>query len=76
MFFQADTINSILNCNVCENKMFDPRLLPCGKSVCHRCVDAIADTGKKRIECENCAKIHDIPDDGFPKILALQKIED
>ena len=36
MFFQADTINSILNCDVCESKMVDPRLLPCGKSVCHR----------------------------------------
>ena len=74
MFFQADAINIILNCEVCEHKMVDPRLLPCGKSVCHGCVDAIADKGKKRIECENCTKIHDIPDDGFPKSLALQKL--
>jgi hypothetical protein len=54
--------------------LVDPRLLPCSKSVCHRCVDAIADTDKKRIKCENCAKTHEIPDDGFLKILALQKI--
>jgi len=65
MFFQADAINSILICKICDNKMVDPRILPCGMSVCHRCVDLIADTNKKRIKCENCAKIHEIPDEGF-----------
>jgi len=74
MFFQADAINNVLICKICENKMVDPRLLPCGKSVCQRCVDAIADTDKKRIKCENCAKIHEIPDEGFPKNLALQEL--
>ena len=47
MFYQADKIDGILNCTVCDNKMVDPRLLPCGKSVCHQCVDVIADTDKK-----------------------------
>jgi len=65
MFFQADAINSILICKVCDNKIKDPRLLPCGRSVCHRCVDLIADTEKKRIKCQNCGKIHEIPDEGF-----------
>ena len=54
--------------------MVDPRLLPCGKSVCHRCVDILADTYKKRIKCENFGKTHEIPDDGFPKNLALQEL--
>jgi hypothetical protein len=74
MFYQADKIDSILICNVCENKMVDSRLLPCGKSVCHRCVDILADTGKKRIKCENCSKIHEIPEDGFPNNIALKKL--
>jgi uncharacterized protein YoxC len=74
MFYQAEKIDSILICKICENKMVDPRLLPCGKSVCHRCVDILADTDKKRIKCENCAKIHEIPEEGFPKILALQEL--
>jgi hypothetical protein len=74
MFYQADKIDSILICKICENKMVDPRLLPCGKSVCHRCVDILADTDKKKIKCQNCAKIHEIPDEGFPKILALQEL--
>jgi hypothetical protein len=74
MFYQADKIDSILICDVCKNKMVDPRILPCGKSLCHRCVDLLIDTEKKRIKCQNCAKIHEIPDDGFPKNLALQKL--
>jgi hypothetical protein len=65
MFFQADAINNILICKICDNKMVDPRLLPCGMSVCHRCVDIIAETDKKKIKCQNCAKIHEIPDEGF-----------
>jgi PHP family Zn ribbon phosphoesterase len=55
MFFQADAINKVLICKICENKMVDPRLLPCGMSVCHRCVDILADTDKKRIKCQNCS---------------------
>jgi hypothetical protein len=74
MFYQADKIDSILICKICENKMVDPRILPCGNSVCHRCVDILADTDKKRIKCQNCGKIHEIPDEGFPKILALQNL--
>jgi hypothetical protein len=54
--------------------MVDPRLLPCGKSVCHRCVDVKAYTDKKRIKCENCAKINEIPDEGFFKNLALEEL--
>jgi hypothetical protein len=74
MFYQADQIDSILICKICDNKMVDPRLLPCGKSMCHRCVDILADTDKKRIKCQNCGKTHEIPDDGFPKNLTLQEL--
>ena len=74
MFYQADAIDGILICKICDNKMVDPRLLPCGRSVCHRCVDLIADTDKKRIKCQNCAKIHVIPDDGFLKNLTIQEL--
>jgi hypothetical protein len=74
MFYQADNIDSILICEVCDIKLVDPRLLPCGKSVCHRCVDILADSDKKRIECQNCGKTHEIPDEGFPKNSALQKL--
>jgi uncharacterized protein YoxC len=65
MFYQAEKIDSILICKICENKMVDPRILPCGKSVCHRCVDILADTDNNRIRCQSCAQIHEIPVGGF-----------
>jgi hypothetical protein len=65
MYYQADKIDSILICEVCGNKMVDPRLLPCGKSVCNRCVDLLIDTDKKRIKCQNCAKTHEIPEESL-----------
>jgi hypothetical protein len=74
MFYQADQIDSILICKICENKMVDPRILPCGKSVCHQCLDILADTDKKKIKCQNCGKTHEIPDDGFLKNLSLQEL--
>jgi hypothetical protein len=74
MFYQADKIDNLLNCCVCEQKMVDPRIFPCGKSMCDRCVDFLADTEKKRVKCEHCAKIHEIPVEGFPKNLALQEL--
>jgi len=74
MFSQGDEINKILICKICDNKMVDPRILPCGKSVCHRCVDFLAGTDIKRIKCQNCAKIHLIPNDGFLKNLAVQEL--
>jgi hypothetical protein len=37
-------------------------------------VDIIADTDKKSIKCENCAKIHEKPNDGFSGNLALQEL--
>jgi hypothetical protein len=65
MFYQADKIETILICNVCDRKMVDPRLLPCGKSVCNRCVDFLTDAEKKKIKCKYCCKEHEIPDGGF-----------
>jgi len=74
MFFQADKINNLLVCNVCEQKMMDPRIFPCGKSVCNRCVDNLADANKNHLVCDDCGKTHEIPRDGFPKNLLTQKL--
>ena len=76
MFYQADKINNLLICLVCEQKMVDPRLLSCGKSVCNRCVDIWTDTDKKRIKCHHCSKTHEIPDEGFLKNLTIQEMLD
>jgi hypothetical protein len=78
MFYQAETIDNILMCVVCETRIKDPRLLPCGQSICNLCVDIIADTAKVKVKCQSCGKCHEIPHEGFPlnqtisDILSLQ----
>ena len=74
MFYQAENINSALICFVCENKLDDPRLLPCGMSVCNKCVDFLSDTKKRIVKCQHCGKTHEIPQEGFPIILALKNL--
>ncbi len=56
MFYEESAINQILLCKVCDSKLNDPRLLPCGQSVCGECVAKLADTSNQRIKCLNCFK--------------------
>jgi hypothetical protein len=75
MFCQSESIDKILICEVCEQKMVDPRVLPCGKSLCNRCVYDVSDMQKNKVKCQQCAKTHEIPAaGGFPKVLVLQKM--
>jgi hypothetical protein len=74
MFYEESAINQILLCKVCDSKLNDPRILPCGQSVCAECVVKLADTSNQRIKCLNCGKAHEIPHDGFPENKALVEI--
>jgi hypothetical protein len=40
--------------------------LPCGRSYCSKCINCLADINKTKIKCQECGKIHEIPDQGFP----------
>jgi hypothetical protein len=66
MFYEASELDKLLDCKICERKLDDPRILPCGRSFCNKCIFTIADTEKTRIKCLECAKIHEIPEQGFP----------
>lgn len=74
MFVEQSAINEILNCKVCESKLKDPRLLPCGQSTCAECIYTLADEKKERIKCKDCGKVHEIPRDGFPENKALVEL--
>jgi hypothetical protein len=75
MFYQADKIDRVLICKICDNEMNDPRLLPCGKSLCNTCISQFIDKENAKLKCYfNCGQMHEMPDDGFPKNQALQKI--
>ena len=74
MFYEASEIDSLLICSICDQKLQDPRVLPCGQTFCNRCIEAVADTDKNRIKCQHCAKAHEIPSEGFPQNSKLNKI--
>ena len=53
-------------CKICEGKLEDGRVLPCGKWACNLCIDFLSTTDKKLMACKNCDKKHVIPPNGFP----------
>ena len=73
MFYKADDIQSLFVCDVCENKMKDPRVLPCGKSLCHECIFFWTDKETKTVKCQHCDKKHKFEED-FPRNLTLQQL--
>ncbi len=65
MFYEASQIECLIICKICDQKLEDPRLLPCGRSICNQCIEILLDTDKRRIKCHYCAKTHEVPKDGF-----------
>ena len=74
MFYEESLINSLLICSVCECKFEDPRVLPCGKTFCFKCVEFLTSMDRNEIKCRNCGKMHVIPHDGFPANQELAKL--
>jgi len=61
--------NNILKCDKCKKRFdeyFQPKFLPCFKTICTTCELSIQKEAiNKRFKCSVCAKDHFIPDDGF-----------
>ena len=74
MFYQANDIDDVVKCCICEHNMTDPRILPCGKSMCNECIYLIAENQNCEVKCYDCGQIHLIPEKGFVKNLALKGI--
>ena len=81
VFYDAKELENMLMCNICEEKLKDPRILPCGPSFCNRCILSESETetsltafGTKTFKCQKCDKKHNIPLDGFPENTILKKI--
>lgn len=81
MVYDAKELDQILMCNICEEKLKDPRILPCGPSFCNRCILSESETetsltafGTKTFKCQKCGKKHNIPQDGFPENIILKKV--
>ena len=74
MFYEASELDFLLTCGDCNKKFVDPRILPCGITFCNSCIDFIVDTGKRQVKCQRCGKTHEVPQEGFPPNIGINKI--
>lgn len=57
-------MESLVNCNICNNQYEDPIVLPCSKTVCSKHV--YSDQTKKVFKCELCKGEHIAEKESFP----------
>jgi hypothetical protein len=41
MYYNKNDMNNVLNCKFCEGRQEEPKLLPCGESICALCASTI-----------------------------------
>jgi hypothetical protein len=78
MFYEESKINKILNCELCNQKFDEPRLMPCGITLCNMCVNSIEDrlliTNTTCFQCIFCTDHHCVPKNGFPINKPIKKL--
>lgn len=65
MFVTKRKLEQALVCPSCQTNFDDPRVLPCGHTVCQTCIE----NNKREQElfvCPECCKRVNVPSDGFP----------
>ena len=73
MFHEEKKINEIINCSKCNERLDDPKALPCGETVCSSCVSTIH-VNNSKYECIVCNEQHIMPEKGLQtnkKLLTL-----
>jgi len=66
MFFDPHQVNNLLNCKMCDGRLNDPKLLPCGSNICSYCAASIKLNGKQ-YDCLVCSGQHKMPKKGLPQ---------
>ena len=79
MFFQENSIHKNLSCKICQKRFQEPVFIPCGETVCERCItDFIEEKAEKDVhgqfKCCLCDEHHSIPAKGFPKSKMAKKL--
>ena len=81
MYFNKNEVNNILTCKYCEGRLEEPKLLPCGKSICSLCVSTIKLNQSSEYDCSACNQKHEMSKNGLPvnevvvEMLSLQAIQ-
>lgn len=73
MFYKKESIDEILTCLACKLVYQDPRVLPCGHTICHDCIQRHQDS-ESQFECLECLVRHTVPSTGFPVNAFISKI--
>lgn len=74
MFYGEKDISEITVCPYCKNKYRDPRILPCGRSICNECLESLINKKEDSLTCVICNVVHERPKGGFYKNKELAKL--
>lgn len=75
MFYREEDIDEAFICPICNLKFNDPRILPCGNTICQECVELIFQNYKKLFICVICNQSHPYTNNTqFPKNRALNRL--
>jgi hypothetical protein len=74
MFYDSNQVdNELLLCKHCEGRLVEPKLLPCGETICSLC-EASIQVNDRIFECLVCKDKHDMPKNGLPNNNLAMKI--
>jgi DNA-directed RNA polymerase subunit M/transcription elongation factor TFIIS len=77
LFYEKEEIDKELKCPSCLEKFVSPRLLPCGDSICLRCIQFIkVQKGNNLFKCPACEEVHTISSQNLPRNKILEKLLD
>ena len=65
MFYEEAKIKNVLNCVKCNQRLDEPRILPCGESICAYCHLSIK-VNNNKFKCFVCQKDHQMSEKGLP----------
>ena len=75
LFYDKEEIDKELKCPCCSQKFVSPRLLPCGDSICLKCIQFIKDQNSNDfLRCPVCEELHSFDTDKLPKIKLVESL--
>ena len=82
MLYEVEEINRFLSCPRCKKRFVEPKMLPCGETICEYCATEMLTERRGKVDltfsCEICGSYHEIPKNGLPTskiVLRLTEIK-